>query len=134
MLPAGQSFNMDFFRGTVLPTIAEDRAQTRPKLKARRTFLHLDNARPHLTPEQYNDYGITRLPHPPYSPDLSPCDFWVFGYLNHCLAGRVCDDDVALKESVSEILMSIEPDVFIRVFKEWKDRLRQCIDQGGGYR
>jgi hypothetical protein len=41
MLPAGQSFNMDFFIGTMLPSIAEDRAQTRPKMTARRTFLQL---------------------------------------------------------------------------------------------
>jgi hypothetical protein len=30
--------------------------------------------------------------------------------------------------------MAIEPDVFRRVFDEWKRRLQQCIDQEGDYR
>jgi histone-lysine N-methyltransferase SETMAR len=133
MLPAGQSFNKDFFTGTVLPAIVEDRAQNRPKMKANGTFLHLDNARPHLTSAQYAELGIKRLPHPPYSPDLAPCDFWLFGHLKQCLEGRVFEDDMALRAAVTEILMSIEPEVFAKVFDEWKCRLQRCIDQGGEY-
>jgi histone-lysine N-methyltransferase SETMAR len=113
MLRAGESFNMDFFAGTVLPSLAENSAQTRPKLKVRRLFLHRHNSRPLLTPEQSADFGITRLPHPPYSQNLSPCDFWRFGYLRHCLEGRAFDDDLTLKRAVSEDLRSIGPDVFV---------------------
>ena len=28
--------------------------------------------------------GIKTLPHPPYSPDLAPCDFWLFPKLRGC--------------------------------------------------
>jgi histone-lysine N-methyltransferase SETMAR len=118
MLPAQQSFNKDFFTGTVVLRLAEDREPTRPKLKAHGTFLHLDNAPPHHTSEKYDEYGIKRLPHPPYSPDLAPSDFWFFGYLKQSLEGRFFDDDLALEFAVSEILMSIGPDVFVRVFAE----------------
>jgi hypothetical protein len=111
ILLAEQSFNMDSPTCTLLRSIAKNRAQTRPKLKARRTFLHLDNTRSHLTPEQYDDFGITRLPHPLYSQELSPCDFRLFGHLKHCLDGQVFDDDLALKVPVSRIFSSIEPDV-----------------------
>jgi hypothetical protein len=54
-------------------------------------------------------------------------------YLKYCLEGPFFDDDIALEGAVSEILMSIEPDVFVRVFAEWKHRLQQCIDKGGDY-
>jgi hypothetical protein len=133
MLSAGQSFNQYLFTGAVPPSIADDRTQTRPKLKARRAFLHFDNAGPHLTTEQSDDFGITRLPYPPDSPDLSPCDSWLFGHLQHCLEGRVLDDDLAVKGAMSEILESIESNVLMRVFQEWRDLLRQYIDQGGDY-
>jgi hypothetical protein len=53
MLPAQQSFNKDFFPGTVLLHVVEDRERTRPKLKPHASFLHLDNAPPHLTTEKY---------------------------------------------------------------------------------
>jgi hypothetical protein len=34
---------------------------------------------------------------------------------------------------VSEVLMSIGPDMFMSVFAEWKRRLQPCSDQGGDY-
>jgi hypothetical protein len=122
MLPAQQSLNKDFFAGTVLPHVVEDRELTRPKLKAHGTSLHLDNAPSHLTSEKYDEYGIKRLPHPPYSLDLTLCDSSFFGYLKQSLEGRFFDDDLALEVAVSEILMLIEPDVGVRVFVEWKCR------------
>jgi hypothetical protein len=84
-----------------------------------------------LTPEKFAELGIRRLPHPPYSPDLAPCDFWLFGYLKNSLEGRFFDDDMALRAAVTEILVSIEPEVFVSVFNEWKSQLQQCIDRGG---
>jgi hypothetical protein len=30
-----------------------------------------------------------RIPHPPDSPDLSPCDFWLFGILKRKIKDRV---------------------------------------------
>ncbi|XP_045105138.1 uncharacterized protein LOC123500495 [Portunus trituberculatus] len=44
-------------------------------------MLHHDNAAPHkgrLTVQFLEQQGITLLPHPPYSPDLASCDFWLF--------------------------------------------------------
>jgi hypothetical protein len=57
MLPAGQSFNKNFFAGTVLPSIVQDRELSRPKLKASGTFLDLDNAQPHFTSDKYDKLG-----------------------------------------------------------------------------
>ena len=28
--------------------------------------------------------GIKTVPHPPYSPDVGPCDFWLFPKLRGC--------------------------------------------------
>jgi histone-lysine N-methyltransferase SETMAR len=119
-VPSGQSFNKGFFPGTVVLGIVDDKALSRPKWKASETFRHLDNARPHLTSDKSDKFGIKRLPYPPYSPDLAPCDFWPFTYLKHCLEGRFIDDDIALEGAVSEMLMSMEPGMFVKVFAEWK--------------
>jgi hypothetical protein len=71
MLPAAQSFNKDFVAGTVLSSIVDDKALSRPKLKVSGSFPHLDNAQPHLTPDKYDKLRIKRLPHPPYSAELA---------------------------------------------------------------
>jgi histone-lysine N-methyltransferase SETMAR len=133
MLPPGESFNKAFFTESILPSIVEHRARNRPTKRACGTFLHLDNARPHLAADEFEELGIRRLPHPPYSPDLAPCDFWLFAHLKQCLEGQFFDDDIQLRLAVSAILMAIDIDVFVRVFDEWKRRLQQCIDQGGDY-
>jgi hypothetical protein len=86
-------------------------------------FAILTKTRPHLTSNKYATFEIKRIPHPRYSPDPAPCDFWLFGYFQHCLEGGFFDDDSTLEGVVSEVLMSIGPDMFVSVFAEWKRRL-----------
>jgi histone-lysine N-methyltransferase SETMAR len=133
MLPAGQGLNKDLFASTVLASTIDDRPQSRPEFKVGGTFLHLGNARPHLTTDKNDTFGIKRLPHPPYSPGLALYDFSLFGYLKHCLKGRLFNDDIALEGAVLESLMSTEPDMFVRVFVKWRYRLQQFVNQRGGY-
>jgi histone-lysine N-methyltransferase SETMAR len=104
-----------------------------PNLKARGTFLHLDNARRHLCNNEFEVLGIKRLPHPPYSPVLAPYDFWRFGYLQQYLKEQSFDNRTALQSDMSKLLMSIEGGIFVRVFTEWKRRLQQCVEQGRYY-
>jgi hypothetical protein len=69
-------------------------------------FLH-DNARPHTslnTREAIATMGRTVLPHPPYSPDLAPPDFHLFGPLKDALQGRRFEDDEELRHILHEEL------------------------------
>ena len=53
-------------------------------------YLH-DNARPHTAAksvQKLTDIGFTVLPHPPYSPDLAPSDFYLFSPLKSAIRGR----------------------------------------------
>ena len=52
--------------------------------------LH-DNVRPHASgavSEILEKYGCQMLPHPPYSPDISPPDFDLFPELKKPLCGK----------------------------------------------
>ena len=47
-------------------------------------ILHFYNARPHIakpTTEKIEELHWERLEQPPYLPDISPCDFLLFGYV-----------------------------------------------------
>jgi hypothetical protein len=47
-------------------------------------------------------------PHPPYSPDLTPSDFYRFGYVKRCLAGLSFENVDQLLEAVEDVLEGIE--------------------------
>ena len=59
------------------------------------TLLH-DNARPqtaNLVMDKLQRFGWETLQHPPYSPDLSPCDLHISGDLKKDIRGRLFHSD-----------------------------------------
>jgi hypothetical protein len=46
---------------------------------------------------------MTRVPHPVYSPDLSPCDFLLFGYAKERMKDPVITDDDDLENKLTEV-------------------------------
>lgn len=63
-------------------------------------LLH-DNARPLIaiaTWQKLDAITWEALQHPPCSPDLSPCDFYLFGLLKEVHGGQCFDDNEAVEE------------------------------------
>ena len=59
----------------------------------------MGNARLHvakLTRSKIHDLGWEILPHPPYSPNLAPSDYYLFWTLNNEIEGQHFDSDGAL--------------------------------------
>ena len=62
-----------------------------------------DNPRPHtanLVRGKLERFGWETLQRPPYSPDLSPCDFHIFGDLKKDIRGRRFHSDEEVQEWV----------------------------------
>lgn len=80
-VPEGQTVNQTYYL-SVLATLRERVCKKRPELwKNNSWILHQDNAPSHntLSVKQYLARKRTIvLEHPPYSPDLVPCDFFCF--------------------------------------------------------
>lgn len=65
-------------------------------------LLH-DNAQPHtvaLILQKLEQMCWIPLEHPPRSPDLSPCDFRVFGSLKEALGGQCFVDNDGVERTV----------------------------------
>ena len=71
------------------------------------------------------------MPHPPYSPDLAPSDFWLFGYLKRQLDSY--SDSKSLQRAVIKALLSIPHDELRKTFNKWIERLELCIANQGNY-
>ena len=100
-------------------------------------FLYFDNAPPHkatLTLALIQQLGWTRLPHPPYSPDLAPSDFWLFHHLKRNLRGVRFPSVADLKEAVSEEIAQITALEYQHsIIVSWPRRWRQCLQEQGNY-
>jgi hypothetical protein len=71
--------------------------------------------------------------HLPYSPDLAPPDFSLFGYVKRCSTGLSFEDADQLLAAVEGAREGIEKVTLQTVFLEWMDRLRKCIATNGEY-
>jgi len=79
------------------------------------------------------DLHLHTAPHPPYSPDLAPCDFYLFGHLKDAISGRVFSNYEEMKEAVLETLDKIGPKTLKCVYNTWIRRLEECERNGGEY-
>ena len=132
-LPSGQRFTKKFFVDVVIKDIKNYLRKHNPSHYHKGITLHIDNASSHRVDTELSAEGIDRMVHPPYSPDLAPSDFFLFGYLKTMLEGHFFESEDDLFNKVVEILRSIPTDTLKRVYYEWMNRLQKCIDSGGEY-
>jgi hypothetical protein len=70
-------------------------------------------------------------PHPPYSPDLAPSDFYLFGYLKGHLAGLSFEDADQLLAAVEGVLEGIEKRPCKRSFSSgWTEKRNISLPMG----
>jgi len=135
-LDTGVRYNAQYVVDTLLPKMEAAAALHRPSMKLHGMHLHWDNARPHTataTQTAVFARGLRLLPHPPYSPDLAPSDFFLFGYLKHRLLGQSFENPEGLILAVRQLISEIPRSLLMRVFEEWKIRLERVVEVGGDY-
>jgi hypothetical protein len=83
-LPAGARFTQEYFINSILPDILDEKQRILRRNHGGDFFAHMDNSMCHngrKVTDEFDNRKLQRVVHPPYSPDLSPCDFWLFGML-----------------------------------------------------
>ena len=77
--------------------------------------------------------GIKTVPHPPYSPDLAPCDFCLFPKLKEKIRGCRYETIEEMKEAVTRVTDTLTQEDFHGVFQKLLERYIKCITAGGDY-
>ncbi len=99
-------------------------------------LLHEDNASPHTCTDTRRFQvmsNIKKVEHPPYSPDLSSCDFFLFPTVKRALRGRSIATVQDLMQEVDRLMGQIPSWRWKRCFSDWKWRALRCIDFDGNY-
>jgi len=68
---------------------------------------------------------------PARSPDLSPCDVFLWGYLKEKFFKHRPRSLEDLKERIQQEIDSIPPELTRRVMKNFQERLQQCVANDG---
>ena len=123
-VPPGQTVNQTFYREIQVAPVRPGIAPT--------WMLHHDNAPCHTAVSineclaEKHSCGFS----PPYSPDLSPCDFFLFprlkNHLKWCHFGTL-----DIKQSVTDELTGITAEAFQHCYEQWKQHLRLCVAAQG---
>ena len=94
--------------------------------------FHQDNAPVHnfiLVKDYLTKMGTKTVPHPPYSPDLAPCDFWLFLNLRGCRYEIIEE----MKEAVTKVIDPLTQEEFHGAFQKLLESYNKCIATGGDY-
>ena len=73
--------------------------------------------------------GIKTVPHRHYSPDLAPCDFWLFPKLRGCRYETIEE----MKEAVTKVIDTLTQEDFHGAFQKLLKWYHQSIAARGDY-
>ena len=77
--------------------------------------------------------GIKTVPQPHYSPELAPCDFWLFPKLKENIRGCRYETNEDMKEAVTKVFNTLTQDDFHGAFQKLLEWYNKCIASGGDY-
>ena len=116
---------MDVVIYTVLKKVKEFYNKKRPIKGWSGVYLLHDNASSHKC-EVVKSFSASEqvivLNHPPYSPDLSPCDFFLFPRLKKMLSGNKYTSRSSLGSAINQGLQQIPKEDYLSAFRGWVKR------------
>jgi len=93
-------------------------------------ILHHDNAPCHtslLVRQFVSIKSITVYLHPPYSPDLAPCDFWFFPNVKITMKGKRFESIQDIEAATTAQLKTITKEDFQNCYRRWQELWDKCV-------
>ena len=135
-VPKSSSVTGKFYRESVLTQLVDFYQKHIQRTGVRGIKLLNDNAPAHksATVQEYpKESGLDVLDHLLYSPDLSPCDFWLFPRLKEMLARHRFESHCGIGSAVYQCLQHIPKEDYRAAFRKWADRCKMCVEADGAY-
>ena len=134
-LDKGQTITGEYYASLLRQLRIKIKSKRRGKL-SKGVLLLQDNApvhNAHVATTTARDCGYEILPHPPYSPDLAPSDFYLFPKLKSDLAGQRHISNSAVIEAVNAYFDEANSEFFLTGLMMLPKRWAKCISVNGSY-
>ena len=73
--------------------------------------------------------GIKIVPQSSYSPDMAPCDLWLFSKLRRCRYETITE----MKAAVTNVIDTVKQEDIHGALQKLSERYKKCIAAGGDY-
>ena len=130
-LPQGQTINQHVYKNILRRLMRLVREKRRQLWETRSLLLHHDDASAHNALgiwEFLVKNNIDVLEQLPYSPDLAPCDFFLFPKLKEVIKGTRFQDSKAIKNSRDRELRAIPKESLQECVEAWQRRLESAFE------
>ena len=130
-----EHINSDYFIENIIKPLNE-KCSTEEIPDGLNWMVHFDNAKAHVSKKTLiflDQTCFEKMKHPPFSPDLSPCDFGLFGTVKSSLIGIECETEDELQNEICNILSEFSQKEITAIFYGWMRKLRLCIQLNGDY-
>jgi len=134
-VPSGQTVNANYYC-KVLTELKDSIKEKRRGKWSRGVLLLHDNARPHTaaqTQATLAQLGFETLPHPPYSPDLAPSDYWLFSEMSKQVRGKKFKELSGMAGILGSWAMNCDPGWFQQGIEMLPKRWELCVKMRGAY-
>jgi histone-lysine N-methyltransferase SETMAR len=134
ILESDSTMNSEYFTQHIIAPLAESEQRLKAKKQKQKFVMHMDNAPIHKsakTQHHIQDKGLVTAPHPAYSPDLAPSDFFLFGRLKTHPGSLRFETPDEIETWISGKFDEFKPGELQAVFNEWERRLEWVIHNKG---
>ena len=102
----------------------------------KKILFHDDNAPSHtsnIAQAKKHELGFKSLPHPPYSPDLTSSDYYLFPNLKRWLCGRHFESNEEVEWGTEGYFGGFDTSYYLERIEKLNDLCTCCIEVKGEY-
>jgi hypothetical protein len=136
VMPKGWKSNQLYFVDSIVPGLKRAKMSFARRKPGSTFLVQMDNSMCHNEAKiisEFQKHHLARMPHSPYSPYISPCDFWLFGMLKGILKDREFASSEEIEVAIAGVWNDLTSDDMQSVFPNWMSRLSWVIENGGEY-
>jgi histone-lysine N-methyltransferase SETMAR len=135
-LEMGQTITAEFYC-QVLDRLRDALIVKRPALINRNKIIfHHDGAKPHtakVTQQKLREFGWEVMLQPPYSPDISPSDYYLFLSMQHFLSGKKFSQRGDIEIAISQFFSDKPSSWYSQGIKKLVERWEEVVNRDGDY-
>ena len=108
----------------------------RPHLKKGKILFYGENAPSHtlnIAQAKKHELGFESLPHPSYSPDLAPSDYYLFPNIKRWLCGKRFESNEQVELETKGYYGGFDKSYYLEGIDKLKDGWTHCIELKGEY-